>query len=123
MRPIEIPALGPEQLAALEQLYRTTREPGSPVRVRAVPADSANGVGRVRIEVVDHGWGVRPEDRERIFEKFRRARDGAEKADGAGLGLYLSRRIVRAHGSELTVEPKSGEGSVFAFELEEADHR
>jgi signal transduction histidine kinase len=35
-----------------------------------------------------------------------------------GLGLYLSRRIIRSHGSELTVSSASGEGSVFGFELE-----
>jgi signal transduction histidine kinase len=34
-----------------------------------------------------------------------------------GLGLYLSQRIIRGHGSELTVQTRPGEGSVFAFEL------
>jgi signal transduction histidine kinase len=37
---------------------------------------------------------------------------------GVGLGLYLSRRLVQMHGSELTVEPRPGGGSTFAFELE-----
>lgn len=37
------------------------------------------------------------------------------------MGLYLSRSIVRAHGSELTVRSEPGDGSVFSFELEEAD--
>ena len=38
--------------------------------------------------------------------------------EGAGLGLYLSQRIVRSHGSELTVQTRLGEGSVFGFDLE-----
>ncbi len=55
----------------------------------------------------------------RIFEKFGRGYDEAgQKIPGFGLGLYLSRRIVNAHGGELEVQSKLGEGSVFAFELE-----
>jgi signal transduction histidine kinase len=54
----------------------------------------------------------------RIFEKFGRGRDhGSDKMPGAGLGLYLSRRIVQSHGSELTVQTRPGKGSVFGFEL------
>jgi two-component system, OmpR family, phosphate regulon sensor histidine kinase PhoR len=56
---------------------------------------------------------------ERIFEKFGRGQNGTGgRVSGAGLGLYVSRRIVRAHGSDLTVRSKPGAGSVFAFELE-----
>ena len=82
------------------------------------------GAERVRIEVVDHGPGIHPEDLDRIFEKFGRGRvangTGYKKAAGTGLGLYLSKRIVQAHGGELTVHSVPGEGSVFAFELEVA---
>ena len=75
--------------------------------------------GRVRIEVADHGCGVHPDDAERIFEKFGRGRDQpGQKAYGVGLGLYLSRRILQAHGSELTLNSTPGTGSVFGFELE-----
>lgn len=89
---------------------------GTPIEIRAVPR-----AGRVRVEVADRGPGVRPEDLSRIFEKFGRCHDGnGQQAAGAGLGLYLSRRIMRAHGSDLTVESKPGEGSVFGFELEVA---
>ena len=77
------------------------------------------GPGRVQIEVADQGTGIHPEDITRIFEKFGRGRDqGGRKVPGVGLGLYLSRRIAQAHGSELTVDSKLGEGSVFGFELE-----
>ena len=55
----------------------------------------------------------------RIFEKFGRGRDATGKqSHGVGLGLYLSRRIVRAHGSDISVDTVLGSGSVFAFELE-----
>ncbi len=87
---------------------------GTPIELRA-----ARKNGRVRIEVADRGPGIRPEDLARIFEKFGRGRDReGRKVPGVGLGLYLSRRIVRAHGTDLTVETESGRGSVFGFELE-----
>lgn len=98
---------------------------GSPIELRAArDGGSANGGSegaRVRIEVADHGPGVRPEDMSLIFERFERSRDPVGKmGSGAGLGLYVSRSIVRAHGSELTVDSAPRKGSVFGFELETA---
>ncbi len=87
---------------------------GAPIEVRARQAG-----GRVRIEVEDRGYGIEPADLIRIFEKFGRGRDRTgRKVPGVGLGLYLSRRIVQAHGGDLTVASTPGVGSVFAFELE-----
>ena len=87
---------------------------GAPISLRALPGETP---GRVRVEVADRGPGIRPDDAAHVFEKFGRGGDG-EQTSGVGLGLYLSRRIARAHGSELTVRPGPGGGSVFAFELE-----
>ena len=89
---------------------------GAPIALRARRAG-----GRVRIEVADRGPGIPPDDLTRIFEKFGRGRDAAGRGvPGVGLGLYLSRRIVRAHGSELVVESAVGQGSMFGFDLEAA---
>jgi signal transduction histidine kinase len=86
----------------------------TPIELRVIGKE-----GRVRIEVADHGQGIHPDDVPRIFEKFGRGRnrEGHRERPGVGLGLYLSRRIVRGHGSELTVQTRPGEGSVFGFEL------
>jgi signal transduction histidine kinase len=74
---------------------------------------------RVRIEVADTGCGIHPDDLPRIFEKYERGRDCiGRKTPGIGLGLYVSRRIVQAHGDELTVASTPGVGSVFSFTLE-----
>jgi signal transduction histidine kinase len=86
---------------------------GSPIELRVIGKR-----GRVRLEVADRGPGIHPDDVTKIFEKFGRGRDReGRKTPGVGLGLYLSRRIVRGHGSELTVRTRSGGGSVFGFEL------
>lgn len=71
------------------------------------------------IRLRDHGPGVPETERERIFERFCR---GAAQAHGGvpgvGLGLYLSREIMRAHGGDLRYEdPDSGAGSVFILRL------
>jgi signal transduction histidine kinase len=89
-------------------------EPGSPIAVRIVRVDN-----RVLISVEDHGYGIHPDDMTRIFEKFGRGRSmGGQHESGVGLGLYLSRRIVRLHGSDITVTSTPGVGSCFSFELE-----
>jgi signal transduction histidine kinase len=87
---------------------------GAPIELRA----ESRG-GRLRVEVADRGPGVAREDADIIFEKFARGRARRERpVAGAGLGLYLSRRIVQAHGAgDLVVAPNPGGGAVFAFEL------
>jgi signal transduction histidine kinase len=89
---------------------------GTPIELRA-----SRDNGRVLIEVVDYGTGIHPDDLTLIFEKFGRGRHWeGRKSTGLGLGLYLSRRIVQSHGSDLMVRSRLEEGSVFGFELEAA---
>ncbi|MGE5047891.1 MAG: sensor histidine kinase, partial [Deltaproteobacteria bacterium] len=83
---------------------------GTAVELRAEPD------GRmVRFTVTDHGPGIPPDQRQRIFEKFVRL-PGA-KGQGLGLGLYISREIVLAHGGDLGVDDAPGGGSRFWFTL------
>jgi len=78
--------------------------------VRARPVD-----GQVRFEVDDQGPGIPPEYRQRIFEKFFRM--PGTKGEGIGLGLYISREIVAAHGGEMGVDSSPQGGSRFWFTL------
>jgi signal transduction histidine kinase len=78
------------------------------VVVRSLP-----GPGVIRFEVSDRGPGIPPEYRERIFEKYFRI-PGAPSGS-AGLGLYISREIINAHGGEIGVESEVGKGSTFWF--------
>jgi len=84
--------------------------PGSTVVVRAQPQHDS-----VRFEVEDHGEGIPAEYRSRIFEKFFRV--PGTKGEGIGLGLYLAREIVLAHGGDMGVESEPGKGSRFWFTL------
>ncbi len=72
----------------------------------------------VQIRVEDHGIGIEPAERTIIFEPFKRgAAAAAAQIPGNGLGLYLVRRIVSAHGGEVTVQNAPGQGSVFTLHL------
>jgi signal transduction histidine kinase len=66
-----------------------------------------------RVSVVDHGCGVPPEDRERIFDRFWRGK--GMKTAGAGLGLAIVREIMRAHGGEVVVSDNVGGGARFTL--------
>ena len=70
----------------------------------------------LRVDVADNGPGIRREDQEVIFEKFRQVGDTlTEKPHGTGLGLSISRKIVTHFGGHLWVESEPGHGAVFSF--------
>ena len=76
----------------------------------------------VEIDVLDTGIGISGEDQKKLFGKFKQitsAQDG--KPPGTGLGLYISREIIRKLGGELWIKSSTvGQGSVFAFTLPRA---
>lgn len=78
--------------------------------------------GQVRLEVCDNGPGIRPEDVERVFAPFGRGRGAGDK-QGYGLGLYLARNIVTAHGGRLWIARTSRSGTCMAFTLPAAEPR
>lgn len=69
------------------------------------------------LTVQDQGFGIAPDDTERIFLRFHRADRTGSGRPGHGLGLPLCRWIARAHGGEVTVESREGEGSTFTVRL------
>lgn len=72
--------------------------------------------GKVHIWVRDTGIGISEEDKGKIFDKFFLADAGLTREDGrVGIGLYVSREIVRRHGGEMWLESKKGVGSTFHF--------
>ena len=81
------------------------------------------GQEMVKISVRDYGLGVPPEEQQRLFERFTRLdRDINSPVRGAGLGLYITKRLVEAMNGRLWVESSGipGEGSTFSFTLQRA---
>jgi signal transduction histidine kinase len=72
----------------------------------------------VVIEIRDKGIGIADGERQRIFEKFGRADDPRVQAsEGSGLGLFLVRHAVRAHGGSIDVQSRLAEGTTFSIYL------
>lgn len=86
--------------------------PESTVSLRALADETA-----LRLEVVDEGPGIPPQDQERIFEKFSRV---TTEPDGAGLGLYICRALVAAHRGDIGVTSDGRAGSTFWVRLPRA---
>ncbi len=86
--------------------------PGAPVTIEA-----STEPDHIQIQVWDRGPGVPPEHIPRLFERFYRvpARSGGVR--GTGLGLHICRKIIEAHGGQISVESRPGEGTRFSFTI------
>jgi K+-sensing histidine kinase KdpD len=89
--------------------------PGTPIEVGVEPG----GPGRVAVTVRDHGPGVAPEVRERLFQRFVHGplQEGEAQPAGTGLGLAIVRGLVEAHAGSVALEEPDGPGASFRFTL------
>lgn len=85
--------------------------PETPVEIHATRHSD-----EVVIAVVDHGHGIAPEDVPHIFERFYQVK-GGRKAEGVGLGLFITKMLTEAHGGRIWVESALGKGSTFYLTL------
>src|SRR6185437_6597163 len=86
---------------------------GQRIRVRGEVTDDD-----VIVNVTDAGQGIPLREQERIFERFQRVDSSTTRStQGAGLGLYICRAIVDAHGGRIWVRSELGHGSTFSFSL------
>lgn len=118
---VEIPAALPTVQGDAARLTRVIHNlAGNALKYSALGTEVLVGgrqEGRaVVLTFADRGAGIAPEDLPRIFDRFYRGgRQG--KTEGLGLGLYISRLIVAAHGGRIWCESTPGEGSTFSFSL------
>ncbi|MEI7833792.1 MAG: PAS domain-containing sensor histidine kinase, partial [bacterium] len=86
-------------------------EPGSRIII-----DVRQQHNEVVVSVTDNGRGISAEDIPYLFQRFYRSRD-ERRAEGIGLGLYITKQLVDAHGGRIWVESEVGKGSTFSFAL------
>jgi two-component system sensor histidine kinase BaeS len=120
------PALPPisGDAAALRRVFQNlisnaARHAGSGgwIGIRATP-DEHSDPPAVEVQVADRGPGIPSEELREIFKPFfRGALARARQTRGSGLGLSLSREIIDAHGGDITVQSRDGQGSTFLVRL------
>lgn len=106
-------------VAALEQVLAHLVENAvkySPVGGQITLRARVSG-GVVRLEVQDRGIGIAEDGTDRIFEPFQRGGVDSKAKPGAGLGLYIVRKLVEAMGGTVTARGKPGKGSTFVVRL------
>jgi signal transduction histidine kinase len=107
----------PDKLVELLVILLDNAANHSPERSEIDIQAEPGGEGLI-LSVLDRGSGIPEEKRERIFERFYQVEDANHHATtGIGLGLYIARGIVEAHGGRIWCEPREGGGSVFRFTL------
>lgn len=88
------------------------------VRVRVKEPETDEDPGKATISVIDHGMGISPHEKKRIFDKFTRAESGlVHNVRGSGLGLSLVRHIMQAHNGRIELQSTPGQGSTFTLVL------
>ena len=117
---VDLPAFLPPMLADRGHIERVlTNLVDNALRATdaggAVTISARADHGQVLCSVADTGRGIRAEHLPRLFEKFSRAPDAA--GEGAGLGLFIARQIVEAHGGHIWARSEPGRGAVFSFSV------
>jgi signal transduction histidine kinase len=115
--PVSVDPLRLDQVLTnvLENAAKYSTE-GAPIELR-VSASS----GGAEVAVTDHGPGIDPEDMPRLFDRYYQTQRAREKKSGLGLGLYITKGLVEAHGGRMWVESTRGVGSTFYLWLPKMD--
>lgn len=98
----------------LDNALKYGRPAAGPQRIELLARPGGKGVV---LAVRDHGPGIPPAQRERVFERYWRSPDAPREVGGAGLGLWIAREQARAMQGELALVPAEGPGACFRLEL------
>lgn len=86
--------------------------PASPIEIHGVASPD-----EITVTVEDRGYGIEEKDLPRVFERFYRGPESAKRTKGAGLGLYLAKAVVEAHGGRIWIDSQPGMGTRASFTL------
>ena len=100
----------------ISNAYKFTR-PGGRVTLRIHPAEDSKKRPCLVFRVSDNGPGFTPEEQQHIFDRYYRAEETENSVMGSGVGLALVKQLTEAHGGEIRVESKPGQGASFAVYL------
>ena len=87
------------------------------IRAHRVPGNGNSSSAAVRVEIVDTGIGIDPEDQRAIFDRFFRVENRVHTLEGTGLGLSIVRNIIEKHHSQIHITSAVGVGTTFWFDL------
>jgi PAS domain S-box-containing protein len=97
----------------LSNAIKFSKEEGGTVTITTRKLDE-----NVQVSVCDTGIGIKPENMEKLFQKFEQLDKGiSQKYGGTGLGLSITKQLVELHGGSIWAESKYGEGTTFIFQL------
>ena len=89
---------------------------GGQVTVRV--AQGAKDHSSIKVDVIDTGSGIAPEDLPHVFDRFYRAdKSRSRSSGGSGIGLAIVKQLVEAHSGQVGVESQPGKGTAFSFTL------
>jgi signal transduction histidine kinase len=89
---------------------------GTTITIRVRPYSESE----VHVSVTDQGIGIPAQDRDRVFEKFSMLPKPSWTKKGTGLGLFITKGIIEAHGGKLWIDSEVGKGTTFNFTLQVA---
>jgi signal transduction histidine kinase len=89
---------------------------------RIIITAAVNKDGMIETSIQDFGIGIPTAVIGNLFQKFHRSHKSRSQVGGTGLGLYLTKALVTAHGGNIWVHSKEGQGSTFSFTISPYDH-
>jgi PAS domain S-box-containing protein len=102
----------------LNNAIKFTREGNVTLRVRWTEIKNATKPVRLFFFIEDTGFGIAPEELDRLFDPFVQTESGRKSQEGTGLGLPISQKFIQLMGGEITVSSQLGKGTIFKFDIQ-----